>query len=62
MDWDPFGINITGDLDNLSEFLKFITNSFEEFQTMMEENLKGFKVTGIHVFVPVASKPIRLIM
>lgn len=62
MDWDPFGINITGDLDNLAEFLKFLTDSFEEFQAIMEENLKGFKGTGIHVFVPVATKPIKLIM
>jgi hypothetical protein len=62
MDWDPFGINITGDLNNLSEFLKYLIDSFEEFQTIMEENMKGFKGSGIHVFVPVASKPINLIM
>jgi len=60
MDYDPFGQNEFGDLDNLTSILTNIVSVLDIVKIVMEQ--KGFKGTGLNVNVDVAPRQVNLIM
>jgi hypothetical protein len=60
MDYDPFGMNIYRDLDNLASILTTMVKVLDVVKIVMEQ--KGFKGTGLSVSVDVAPRQVNLIM
>lgn len=60
MDYDPFGMNVYKDLDNLASILTSMVEVLDIVKIVMEQ--KGFKGTGLNVTVNVAPRQVNLIM
>jgi hypothetical protein len=60
MDYDPFGLNVYKDLDNLASILTSMVEVLDIVKIVMEQ--RGFKGTGLNVSVNVAPRQVNLIM
>ena len=60
MDYDPFGMNVYKDLDNLASILTSMVEVLDIVKIVMEQ--RGFKGTGLNVSVNVAPRQVNLIM
>ena len=60
MDYDPFGLNVYKDLDNLASILTSMVEVLDIGKIVMEQ--RGFKGTGLNVSVNVAPRQVNLIM
>jgi hypothetical protein len=60
LDYDPFGLNVYADLDNLQSILTSMVSVLDVVKIVMEQ--KGFKGSGLNVSVNVAPRQVNLIM
>ena len=59
-DYDPFTLLLSTDLNNISLILQSLSHAFEIVQVVLKQ--KGFIASGLNVAVPIAVKPVKLIM